>query len=378
MPDYSNLEIDLDKTNRSFVIERLLNLKNALSSSIPQKSTDKNFILATWNIREFERATYGDRLSETYYYIAEIISHFDLVAVQEVREDLNALRRLKNILGEHWNYLVSDITEGSAGNGERMAYLYDSRKVRFCNVAGEIVLPPKATKIKKTGNKKSAIKYEPIAQFSRTPYLVSFQSGWFKFYLCTVHILYGDDKDVSKRTDEIKNIAMFFKKRALDENKYDENNDLWNRQNFILLGDFNIIDRTNETFKALTYKTDFKIPDSLLKTNLEGSNVLKDKYYDQIVFNSNEKVCNVTQGAAGIFDYFEYVFKKDENDFKHYINDMKVAKARSASKSKTPDMGYYSKWRTYQMSDHLPMWVEFETDFSKVFLQAKVNEINNV
>jgi len=317
MPDYSNLEIDLDKTNRSFVIERLLNLKNALSSSIPQKSTDKNFILATWNIREFERATYGDRLPETYYYIAEIISHFDLVAVQEVREDLNALRRLKNILGEHWNYLVSDITEGSAGNGERMAYLYDSRKVRFCNVAGEIVLPPKATKIKKTGNKKSTIKYEPIAQFSRTPYLVSFQSGWFKFYLCTVHILYGDDKDVSKRTDEIKNIAMFFKKRALDENKYDENNDLWNRQNFILLGDFNIIDRTNETFKALTYKTDFKIPDSLLKTNLEGSNVLKDKYYDQIVFNSNEKVCNVTQGAAGIFDYFEYVFKKDENDFKH-------------------------------------------------------------
>ena len=30
-------------------------------------------------------------------------------------------------------------------------------------------------------------------QFARTPFVVEFQSGWFKFILCTVHIYYGSD-----------------------------------------------------------------------------------------------------------------------------------------------------------------------------------------
>ncbi|CAN5549617.1 hypothetical protein BH10BAC2_BH10BAC2_40390 [soil metagenome] len=375
MPNYSTLQSSKFKTNRKFVIERLLNLKTALGSSIPQKTTDKNFILATWNIREFERASYGGRLEESYMYMAEIISHFDLVAIQEVREDLHALKKLKGILGPHWNYLVSDITEGRAGNGERMAYLYDSRKIKFCNVAGEVVLPPISKKVKKPGAKKATLEQTPIAQFSRTPYLVSFQSGWFKFYLCTVHILFGDTKDLSKRVEEIKNVAMFFKKRAIAENKYSNDPDLWDKQNFILLGDFNILDRTNETFKVLTVNTDFVIPDFILKTNLSGSNVSKDKFYDQIVYNANEAVCNAKHSAAGIFDYFEHIFKNDESDFKHYDADMKDAKALSASKNKTPDMRYYKAWRTYQMSDHLPMWVEFETDFSKTYLETKINNL---
>ncbi|WP_153797582.1 endonuclease/exonuclease/phosphatase family protein [Foetidibacter luteolus] len=371
MPDYSKLEKE-PGIDKAYVIERLLTLKTVLGNTIPQKTTDKNFILATWNIREFERATYGPRLPEVYYYMAEIVSHFDLVAIQEVREDLQALRRLKNILGWHWNYLVSDVTAGRAGNGERMAFLYDSRKVRFCNIAGEIVLPPKTTKEKIEGSDKTTTKTEPVAQFYRTPYLVSFQSGWFKFYLCTVHILYGDDKDLSERVREIKDVAMFFKKRAVDENKYSGDDDFWDRQNFILLGDFNIIDRTNDTFKALTDKTDFKIPDALLKINL-GSNVKRDKFYDQIVYNANKNISNVKHGKAGIFDFFEHVFKKE--DFDHYLQSMKEAKKEGA---KAPDSTYYGRWRTYQMSDHLPMWVEFETDFSQVYLETKMNAILNV
>jgi len=192
MPNYSTLQSNKFKTNRKFVIEKLLNLKTALGSSIPQKTTDKNFILATWNIREFERASYGGRLEESYLYMAEIISHFDLVAIQEVREDMHALQKLKNILGPQWNYLVSDITEGHAGNGERMAYLYDSRKVKFCNVAGEIVLPPKEKRIKLPGSSKYTVVYEPGAKFSKTTKHFPFQIGWFKFYLFTLKILIGD------------------------------------------------------------------------------------------------------------------------------------------------------------------------------------------
>ncbi len=39
-------------------------------------------------------------------------------------------------------YVVSDVTVGTAGNGERLAFLYDRRKVRFDGLAGELVLPP--------------------------------------------------------------------------------------------------------------------------------------------------------------------------------------------------------------------------------------------
>jgi hypothetical protein len=56
-------------------------------------------------------------------------------------------------------------------------------------VAGEIVLPAKKGK-------------EPI-QFNRTPFVVAFQAGWFKFNICTVHIYYGSAQDTGPRKREI-------------------------------------------------------------------------------------------------------------------------------------------------------------------------------
>ena len=33
---------------------------------------------------------------------------------------------------------------------------------------------------------------------------------------------------------------------------------------------------------------------------------------------------------------------------------------------------YKSYWRTYQMSDHLPMWIELRTDYGKEYLSEKI------
>ena len=78
--------------------------------------------MATWNIREFDSPKYGPRLPEAMFYIAEIISRFDLVAVQEVRGDLAALKQLIKVLGDqYWDYLVTDVTLGASGNDERLA-----------------------------------------------------------------------------------------------------------------------------------------------------------------------------------------------------------------------------------------------------------------
>jgi hypothetical protein len=31
---------------------------------------------------------------------------------------------------------------------------------------------------------------------------------------------------------------------------------------------------------------------------------------------------------------------------------------------------YFSKWRTWQISDHMPMWIELRTDFSDAYLKS--------
>lgn len=370
MPNYAGLKNDEFKINRKYVIQRLLTLKDSLQNVVPKKTVDDNFLLATWNIREFERASFGARLPETYYYIAEIIGAFDLVAIQEVREDIKALKIVLRILGPHWNYLVTDVTEGSLGNGERMAFVYDSRKVRFSNLAGEIVLPPNRLPKIDPNDNNERVRYEPSIQFARTPYVVAFTSGWFRFNLCTVHILYGDASDTTNRVKEIESIAQFFKKRIERENKLVPDKDYWNRINYILLGDFNILNRSDKTYLALTENSGFTVPLGIEKNALVGTNVSKDKLYDQIVMNEKEgNSCVIT---AGVFDYFEQVFRLE--DFEQYKKEMKEARDKGTSNNKVVDEAYYKKWRTYQMSDHLPMWAEFDINFSERYLTDKMKD----
>ena len=87
------------------------------------------------------RQSTASRLDESIYYIAEIISHFDLVAVQEVREDRQALEEVMDILGPAWEYISTDVTEGDPGNRERMVFIFNTHKVSFRHVAGEVILP---------------------------------------------------------------------------------------------------------------------------------------------------------------------------------------------------------------------------------------------
>jgi hypothetical protein len=196
-----------DPTARARAIARLRGLREALSAETgpPSRSLDQSLLIATWNVREFDSPTWGARLPESFAYMAEIIDRFDLVALQEVRDDLRALDRLLHRLGHHWSYLVSDVTEGHAGNRERLAYLYDTRKVRFLGMAGELVLPP----VEKDG------KTVPATQVARTPLMAAFQVGWTKFVLATVHIIDGDKTaEPVARVEEIRLVARFLRHRT--------------------------------------------------------------------------------------------------------------------------------------------------------------------
>ena len=63
-----------------------------------------------------------------------------MVALQEVRSNLKELKEVLRILGPDWDYIATDVTDGQAGNGERMVFLYNINFVSFQNIAGELTL----------------------------------------------------------------------------------------------------------------------------------------------------------------------------------------------------------------------------------------------
>jgi endonuclease/exonuclease/phosphatase family metal-dependent hydrolase len=348
-----------DEAGRKRAVGTLLKLRTALDhdTNAPPPRAFGKLLLGTWNLREFDSTSWGARLPEAYAYIAEIIDRFDLVAVQEVREDLRALERLVQRLGGHWDYLVSDVTEGGPGNHERLAFLYDTHKVRFLGMAGELVLPP----VRKG---KEQI---PASQVARTPLMAAFQVGWTKFVLTTVHIIYGEDTaEPAARIEEIERVARFLRNRTDSETEL--------IRNFVVLGDFNIFTKGDATMRALTDagKGGFEIP--LPIQDLSGSNVGKDKKYDQIAYRAPQGRFSAT-GRAGCFDYYDHVFTDADTDtYRRYIDAYIKAREAEGHKSPKPPKSaaaaktQYRTWRTYQMSDHLPLWAEFDTDFADEYL----------
>lgn len=300
--------------------------------------------------------------------------------------------KLTKYLGPDWSFIATDVTEGHAGNSERMVFLYNCLNVRFRNIAGELTLkeggkirasfgerinlergikinidsshilsgvynastitkrgkihldedleiplPPeckldipagsslvlkKGQEIIRPEKGKAQVEIptgiiegsqyglrfpentfdDSLRQFARTPFLIAFQSGWLKLNLCTVHIYY-----------------------ALESNG-------------------------------------FEIPEKL--KSIPGSNVARDKAYDQIAFWEPARTTGYTRLdiiGANIFDYFEYIFRnEDEPEYR-----LEGVDANGLGESSR-----YSTWRTYKMSDHLPMWIELRTDFGEEYLQS--------
>ena len=87
----------------------LLLLRSALDEEIPAKALDRNLLIATWNVRAFGDLTEKWESAEedspkrdlhSLLCIAEIVSRFDVVAVQEAKDNLKALRHMLKMLGQ--------------------------------------------------------------------------------------------------------------------------------------------------------------------------------------------------------------------------------------------------------------------------------------
>lgn len=312
---------------------------------VPPKS-ESELLLATWNIQHFGST---DRYEESLWYISEVLSRFDLIAIQEVKQSLRDLHIVTELLGPWWKFIVSDVTAGDPGNQERLAYLFDTRKVRFSGLAGEIVIPPTEDA---QGNS------IPASQLVRTPYMAGFKAGWFEFILSTVHLLWGEGQaGYAPRVEEIQQLTRFLVNRRSEHGA-------WSR-NLILLGDFNMFDSNGVAAQALT-NSGFFVPHG--REDLRATNVGEvARFYDQIAFLFND-VDSQNPTTLGVVDFFDSIYSDDK--FEDYREELRTASDRVPA---NPLSYYRHHWRRREMSDHLLLWVQLSIDFSDTHLNSFVN-----
>lgn len=307
------------------VVEDIVRLRRRLSASgLPPKSTDRNLLIGSWNIRTFgglypeftENPASPKRNLRGLAAIAEIVRRFDVLAVQEIKRETDAVRALlDDFLGSEWDLLLTDVSAGASGNSERLGFLFDRRRVRPSGLAGEIVLP-------------ETDKGQPADQFDRTPYIAGFEAAGERFSLVTAHIKFGHIPE--DRLPEIRDLARFVAKELRNRARINDKE----IGSVIVLGDFNIDARgDNPLFQAFVSEG-LVVPRAL--QNLRTAIGTEPKFYDQIAWFMGEDMRLQFGGAAGTVDFAGAVFQELT------LQEM-----------------------SFRVSDHFPLWAEFETDRSR-------------
>lgn len=301
-------------------INALRNYRDSKPSLKIPKATAKTLRIATWNI-----ATLGEQKREEVHLkiLAEVISWFDVIAVQELKDNYADFVKIVGLAGSSYKFVFSD----TAGNNERMGFIYNSKKVKLLDEIAEYAIPPSDYKDVKIADVKASFN-----GFDRSPYLVSFAAGKYQFTLMTVHLYYGTDADkksLGRRGLEAYAVARWADLRSKSKNTYNGIKDVF------ALGDFNLPKAVKEDiiYRALV-RRGLQLPDH---TSLIYSNISDDKNYDQIAFLPGTKS---RIKSHGIFPFDNAAF---EDIYK--------------SKTAVAFRGYMK----YYLSDHRPMWMEIDT-----------------
>jgi endonuclease/exonuclease/phosphatase family metal-dependent hydrolase len=146
--------------------------------------------------------------------------------------------------------------------------------------------------------------------FSREPFIAMFQAGEFDFYAINIHSIYGDS--VSERKFEATKLTGVY---AVVQSRNSEND-------VLLMGDFNLApdDSGFQSLKA--------IPNMIFVYGKLPTSI-KDKLYYNIWFQAH--FTKEFTGKFGIINFDEVLFGNDD------------------------------KKASLMVSDHRPLWAEFET-----------------
>lgn len=293
-----------------------------LGRRIPRR-TNTSLLLASWNI-----ANLGAQARQAGHYalIAEIINWFDLVALQEVRDDLGGLNAILDALPNSWRTIFTD----KAGNDERMAFVYRHPKVRLMNMCGEIAIP-----VSEHGYIKLPGVNRKFSGFDRNPMITAFNVRGFQVGLVNVHLYYGNQDTAAQRRASMdrRSLEAFAVSRWCDLRRRDTDRYV---DHFVALGDFNLPrwDDSNDPIRRALMRRGLSRPDHSTRI---ASAIASDSDYDQILCIPG-LLSRIRE--TGVFDYDGAIFRD-------------LYESRS--------LASFHSYLRYYMSDHRPIWSEIET-----------------
>lgn len=185
---------------------------------------DGSVLLGSFNIRKLGSA--ASRSDDTWAFLADVCRRFDLLAVQEIMDDLSGLRELKARMGTDFALVVSDVTgvfPGERGLGERLGFIYRWDTVERMEMASDIThdrtklidsiarnwdkliedmaeYPHELAEYEKgkRSRKPKAPRPSFFLSFVRQPYCVAFRIAGlkgtrpYKFMAVNAHLLFGE------------------------------------------------------------------------------------------------------------------------------------------------------------------------------------------
>ena len=355
----------------------------------PQR-VNGSILIGSFNIRKLGSAT--NRSAGTWKFLTKVCSQFDLIAIQEVQDNMDGLNKLKKKLGNEFGMVVSDMTgtfPGSKGLGERLTFVFRWSIVSRGEVVSDVtydrskvveillenldeINTEKEEYVEKmaryeAGKRKTKPKFKmPVfLSFIRQPFCVSFQikgkagSEPYLFMAINAHLIYGTSDD---RKREFEALMEWIINRVSQEGKT-------YYPNFLLCGDLNLdfnnpandypkIEQYLKTFNG-NLGTEIHVNFPFLDEHSPNitpytSNVLLTERYDQIglffkdmrlpTFNQNANMGNNPTGPDyGVFNFSE-------------LYSQALLNKSFPSLTKTQREDFTARY-AHEVSDHMPIWL---------------------
>ena len=358
-------------------------------------------VLGSFNIRKLGSSS--ARNSDTWDFLANVCRHFDLLAVQEIQDELSGLRELKKRMGQEFGLIVSDKTgafPGEPGLSERLGFIFNWSIVRRTEIATDITYDrskvlntiygnndeiqhafakydndkakyKKKMKEYRNGTRKRKpsapfIRWPTFISFIRSPFCVSFEvtghpgTKSYQFMAINAHLYYG--KTMADRRQEFDAVMDWIRGRAKE-------NDKAYYPNFVLLGDMNLDfddpvrdrERIKEHLKTFNdasgenvtvnfpFLTKHKGQRSVFRTNARLTETFdqiglfcRDKRFPTYDLNSTmgEEPCGPDYGVFNLV-----------NLFREALNVKPIDQMSSGEKKE-----FFARFE-HKVSDHMPLWL---------------------
>lgn len=265
-----------------------------------QPRPDNRIRIATFNIERFGEKKSGD--AEVMGYLARIVAHFDLVAIQEVQSpQAMPVARLVDLINRSGGRYDASVSEpiGRSTYREQYAFVWDTTRVRMIPDSAYVV-------------------QDDLDRMSRQPMVASFETRImpvasrqpFRFTVINVHTAPDAVSEDSKSNEMDVLGDVFIRVR---EYEYQVRGIV----NVLLAGDLNV---PSDQLGGLG-----RIPGVISVVGDTPTNTRQTQTYDHLVIDS--RVTTEYTGMFGVFDF--------EREFG------------------------ISREQALRISDHLPVWAEF-------------------